>query len=97
MFKMNLFTSVNKKCTIACQCSIIYFVKTILACASSTTKQTKKDNNMIKRDAMGRFVSTKKTAKKAVAKKTTTKKTDKKAVKTSAKKTAVKKSVKRKA
>lgn len=68
----------------------------ILACASSTTKQTKKDKDMIKRDAMGRFVSTKKTAKKAVAKKTTTKKTAKKAVKTPAKKTAVK-SVKRKA
>lgn len=92
MFKMNLFTSAEKKCTQACQCGIIYIVKTILACASSTTKQTKKDNNMIKRDAMGRFVSTKKTAKKAVAKKTTMKK----AVKTPAKKTAAK-SVKRKA
>lgn len=74
----------------------IYIVKTMLVCASSTIKTTKKDKDMIKRDAMGRFVSTKKTAKKAVAKKTVMKKSDKKAVKTPAKKTAAK-SVKRKA
>ena len=48
----------------------------------------RKSKNMIKRDALGRFVSTKKTAKKTAKKAVTTKKT--------AKKTA-KKSVKRKA